>query len=323
MKRITYFDTAKYIAVFLVVWDHLLKAVGDTWGARSIISNIHMPLFFVLSGYFLYSEMRKYNSFEFAKRKALRLLRPYIVWSFVSFAANSLKIAADGSFTPEKLLNEAYSIFINARSVWFLIVLFFSFMAFLLAFKISEKAQLPLLLISSLLYLALFFVIPDPLFSFYKFKWLFPHLLLGYFTASFPCILEKFDNKGKLSLLSIPILVAYTGIVFDFTPVSSPFSSIFTAVNYQIVSILGVLSILSLAKLINCSSLGTRGGYTLDVYVIHMFFLFLIPPVFSRIPINGDILAIIFALLICEWIYFISKFILRKFKPYRFSIGLR
>ena len=46
-KRVEYIDIAKGIALFLVVWGHL---VPDDSTVFRIIFSFHMPLFFILSG---------------------------------------------------------------------------------------------------------------------------------------------------------------------------------------------------------------------------------------------------------------------------------
>lgn len=64
-KRINYIDIAKGIALFLVIWGHLIPYTTITF---RVIFSFHMPLFFILSGMSL--DIEKYNFFEFVKKKA-------------------------------------------------------------------------------------------------------------------------------------------------------------------------------------------------------------------------------------------------------------
>ena len=69
-NRIVYIDIIKGIAIILVIMGHVLS---DPSLLRNAIYTFHMPLFFIISGYFL-----KFKS-ENAFRKNFRsLLVPYL-----------------------------------------------------------------------------------------------------------------------------------------------------------------------------------------------------------------------------------------------------
>lgn len=64
-QRIEYFDAAKGIAIIAVIVGHMgLIARGMTLTEKFIFS-FHMPIFFLISGYFLSSRM---TLWEFAKK---------------------------------------------------------------------------------------------------------------------------------------------------------------------------------------------------------------------------------------------------------------
>ena len=74
-QRIEYFDAAKGIAIIAVIVGHMgLIARGMTLTERFIFS-FHMPIFFLISGYFLSSRM---TLWEFAKKRFKQLIFPYI-----------------------------------------------------------------------------------------------------------------------------------------------------------------------------------------------------------------------------------------------------
>lgn len=80
--RLQYIDIAKGIAILAVIIGHAaIRLTGLSHGAATIVTvcfTFHMPLFFLLSGYFLHYE-RPFNW----KKEAKRLVVPYIVAALV------------------------------------------------------------------------------------------------------------------------------------------------------------------------------------------------------------------------------------------------
>lgn len=72
-ERIDYFDVAKGIAILCMIAGHMNNAT-----ANSFVFTFHVPLFFLISGYFL-SEKRSVA--ETAKRRFVQLMVPYAVTS--------------------------------------------------------------------------------------------------------------------------------------------------------------------------------------------------------------------------------------------------
>ncbi len=81
MQRYEYIDIAKGIGILLVVWAHILL-VGVS---HRVIYAFHMPLFFMISGMLFRRE--KYNNFcDFLKKRAKRLLVPFLCYSIATWA---------------------------------------------------------------------------------------------------------------------------------------------------------------------------------------------------------------------------------------------
>lgn len=117
-------DIDKGIAIYLVVLGHLFG------GANPYITFCHMPVFFFVSGYFAYSSMQKHKSRDIIKRKIESLLIPYLFWSGVSFVANVGVKYLNGSITRDMIKVEFIDVFLMARSVWFLVILFLTIVFF-------------------------------------------------------------------------------------------------------------------------------------------------------------------------------------------------
>lgn len=78
-NRIKYIDFFKGIGIILMLAGHMafggLQGVGDL--AEKYIHAFHMPMFFVIWGYFYH---KKTNYISFIKGKSKTLLIPYIVF---------------------------------------------------------------------------------------------------------------------------------------------------------------------------------------------------------------------------------------------------
>lgn len=83
-KNILWVDIAKFIAMFLVVFEHVVLAfkLNDTSYIayfRNVIVTFHMPLFFLISGY-LYKQK---NRIENYKKILWALIVPYFIYQFL------------------------------------------------------------------------------------------------------------------------------------------------------------------------------------------------------------------------------------------------
>ncbi len=93
-SRENWIDTAKGIAIFLVVLGHTIRGVSssglplnDLWIAvDSRIYAFYMPLFFALSGWFYIRTITKGKPLDFAANRLERLLYPLFLWTYIFFA---------------------------------------------------------------------------------------------------------------------------------------------------------------------------------------------------------------------------------------------
>ena len=134
-KRIAYFDIAKGIAIITVIVGHL-GGLPDL--IHRIIFSFHMPLFFLISGYF----MKKMNEDAFLQKKTRDILFPYIITSAAIIVLVIIKgICLGESFTEiitqcTKWIWAAFygsgnnytePIYIKQiGAIWFLLALFFA-----------------------------------------------------------------------------------------------------------------------------------------------------------------------------------------------------
>lgn len=129
MNRILYVDVVKCLAIFLVVWGHLIpncSAVDSVdMTIYSVIFSFHMPLFAIMSGMFFRPDT---DWKTFLRNKTLGILLPLVFWSFLQ----------EGLISPVRMLmaNEAISVHGVVRNcfycvmyweLWFLKALFMCF----------------------------------------------------------------------------------------------------------------------------------------------------------------------------------------------------
>ena len=80
-KRINYTDIAKGIGIILVIFGHTLRGVP---GLVNFIYSFHVPLFFVISGFF-YSPSKNDNTKLFILKKVKTLLIPFFSFYLLSY----------------------------------------------------------------------------------------------------------------------------------------------------------------------------------------------------------------------------------------------
>lgn len=142
-KRLRYVDIAKGLGMMMIVWMHV-------WGnnffeftphlLNSCIRGIYVPLFFVLSGYLI--RLDSQNIQKAISKKAKSLLRPFGVVYLFSFAVSvllaALGIGVKHEFEWSNFLNPLLSKTFFNGPLWFLLALFWAFLLFFLAEKVSK-----------------------------------------------------------------------------------------------------------------------------------------------------------------------------------------
>ena len=78
MKREKFIDIAKGIATILVIIGHCKYSNSKiiAW-----IYSFHMPLFFMINGYFIKNSIEHLSLEEFTKRKSKQIVVPYLIFN--------------------------------------------------------------------------------------------------------------------------------------------------------------------------------------------------------------------------------------------------
>lgn len=285
--RNIYIDIIKGIAAFYVVLGHTISSDSVLFRC---INTVHMPLFFIIAGYFAFRTYEKKSCITIIISKARRLIIPYLI---LNAAAVLFKICVD--LIKGNGLSKAWDYFLHsfwyAESVWFFVVLFFAFVLHCAVKFLSDKK---LVFLIPLLLIIVIFALPNKILMLCKLKTMYPYFFIGY-CLNYSKI--KFSKKnlcfiGGVSLLLyflILVLLYNKQIFIDYTEFSfgssSVISALLTYLLYTFVGLLGCAFYFSAVYLIPVKHkllcrFGDFGKYSMDIYMIHPFLI----NVFAMIP---------------------------------------
>lgn len=186
-QRIIYLDVVKCVAIFLVIWGHVIEFMGiqrDESIARVFIYSFHMPLFMLLSGYFSASSFsRTFKSF--ITKKSIQLLIPIFSWTVI-ISLFLLFVYKDKEGAIAEVIGGS----------WFLRTLFACYLYVYIVKNI--KAPDWLLAFGSII---IAFFIPKS--SFLSFNWLLMFFWVGYFLKKY----QLFFDKYRLSITIVSLIL--------------------------------------------------------------------------------------------------------------------
>lgn len=324
-------DLLRGFAIFLVVWGHLIESSSILY---RYINNLHLPLFFIISGFLLGRSLSNHSRGIILKKKFYRLYIPFLSWSFIAFASKALFAIIHKHFSYESFYEMFYSVFIQAKSVWFLEILFWGSCLIIFYSKISDNKIGKMFFI--ILILCIYIFLPNDIMSLGKLKVMFPVFFFGFWIynknlyslfltsyfkrfgiflgVTFACLLYfLYDYEMYVRFTEFDISILEIGILWYLYFTVIQLLGIF----FSIYIILPLLKKIHLFKII--------GKYSLDIYVQHMFFINYIIKIFSNhftTILFEELFIILCAVLITLFCTFISKNILHKIRIYRlFMIG--
>lgn len=324
------FDIAKAIAIYLVVVGHVRNNVLYDVGGG--IWFFHMPVFFFISGYFAEKSLCRYSMQEFCKKKIMTLIVPFFLWSLISIMLNSFLSIAKNSFTFTFFWEEMQSIFIYARSVWFLIILFITSIFYMIVRRIFNNKFL--FIYGLALWAAVSCLLPDDVLRLYKFKWLFPFFFAGAMVKRANKESKKINIfcvlAGNVIFYTMATFLYKTKIFVDYTTYSyESIEDIAGGILCYAVSFIGIWAVLEVAGYLKKIRIVERilsviGQYSIDIYVIHMFLIkivFFMPTMLQENKIWGNIYIYFYSLFVVVFIVTICKLVLDKIVLYKVSVG--
>lgn len=278
-SRIEYIDFAKGLAILLVIYDHVFyyyTGTIDVW--HDLVKTIHIPTFFILSGYLLKD---KKTVSEYLKGKINTLLVPFFAFWLILGNLIPVVFSAMGSNTYSQwnldcLLFGIWNEEMLEGPLWFLWALFwvssFYYILYKAVFKSSTHVIIPIALLVGLIGVGLgTHQISLPLYL--------DSILTAFLFYGMGHLFAKCNLFEKIAVQKRWILiVAVCGILFtkmlvgDNSYVSNEFHS--TVSRMLFCSILGSLSIILLSIGINRNRMiNFLGKNSLVLVCIHLFIM--------------------------------------------------
>lgn len=186
-NRIVYLDLIKLFTIYLVIMGHVIARMvnGYTVGGRmyALIYSFHMPLFMMLSGYFISSKTLSKSFPDFLLTKTRQLLLPAITCTAICLLY--LFIVREHVDVRSEIIGNS----------WFLKTLFVFYVLFYLIKKIPMNDWVLLIVSCGLL-----FVIPHA--TTLQVNLIFPYFWGGYLLRKYQ-VLEKISFKWKYAVFFV------------------------------------------------------------------------------------------------------------------------
>lgn len=272
MERNAYFDNAKLILIFLVVFGHMIQPFkGDSAFTGTLYTwmyTFHMPAFILISGFFAKGS----GNIDYIIKLGKKLLIPYLIFQAI-YSIYYFYIGKTDSLTG--------NVFYPHWSLWFLISLFCWHILLILFRRIPPLIGLSIAFIFGIM--IGYFDHVGHTFSLSRTFVFFPYFLLGYWITE-----KQIMQLGRKSvkIMSIVILLSVAAIIYfapdihtgwllaskPYTDLGAPLFGSFARMSVYMTSLIMVASVLAWipSKRFSFTSLGAR---TLYVYLLHGFFI--------------------------------------------------
>lgn len=229
-ERIDYIDYLKAICGILVVIGHAFSYLEQYYSVsfskamqiiQMLIYSVHVPLFFIIAGYFCSRQPVK----QFILNKFQRIVIPFLAFAtlklvYTYLISNRFSHATD-------LINQLFDAYVIGRLYWFSYCIFNMFLIIALLWKDPSPPRKSVLLcailiitntVISLLRIDLFpnkitISTQEIINPFYQLKQLllfFPYMLLGYILHFYQGILDYLRKKKTLFAILALVLIAIT-----------------------------------------------------------------------------------------------------------------
>mgnify|MGYP003627653369 CR=1 FL=1 len=260
-KNIDWVNNAKGIGIILVVFGHVWRGIQAKGLLNNttflfiddIIYSFHMPLFFLISGFFIEKSLSKYSRKELLKNKLKTLMYPYFVWSIIQILVNIILSKYTNNTTD--LWAVLKIIYLPIAPFWYLYALFLMYGLAVVMKNFNIKFNIFLAMI---LYLMPNTGVPliENLFNFYI------YFILGKFIFIKINDLNKQTLKILISLLLFSVSFYTYKNIFVINEIRS----------YFIPALFGSIAVFSLSKIIKNKLLKRLGKESLVIFLLHIFF---------------------------------------------------
>lgn len=267
-RRLDWVDYAKGLGIIFVVFGHVIKGLYTAklvdptffYYAINFVYSFHMPLFFMLSGYFFLNSFLKRGTRYIIINKLETIIYPFVIWSIIqTFIEAKLSAYTNNHISMSALLTCLY---MPRSQFWFLFALFFINILNVLFFNISKKYAT----IISLIVWVVYYNLPFTLVSFDK---TFINLLyfnVGILLSQYTFCIDKIQNNWKLFILNVIIYSISLYLYFNY-PQTEWYNEVFPQLS-------GSFIIIYIANIIANKStlpyLKYMGVNSMVIYLLHL-----------------------------------------------------
>jgi fucose 4-O-acetylase-like acetyltransferase len=262
-KKIDWVNYSKAMGIILVVFGHVWRGIN----AKGLLTNnitflliddlvysFHMPLFFLISGFFVSNSFSKYSKKDLVNKKAKTLMYAYFVWSIVQILINI--ILSDYTNNSTDFWAILKLVYLPISPFWYLYSLFLMYLLYVVISSINIKLNL---ILSVILYLVpnTGISLVENLFNFYIY-FVLGSLFFNFMVRSNKQVLNLFFSIPLffLSFFIYKYILKVDDIRFYFIP-----------------AIIGSIIIFNLSKILrNSKILNLLGNDSLIIFLLHIFF---------------------------------------------------
>ncbi len=334
-KRLDWIDIAKGAAIILVVFAHtLVPQIRESGTAAAFIwifiYNLHMPLFFFLSGWLFERGLGGHASkVRFILDKARLLLVPYLTLSAFAYIFINLALRADvfarvlesGGYTSVPPSDALFQIMTYSghadQHLWFVYSLFIVFTVNILFPKITKS--LPAVAVFTALYLSKAFIHYPGILNYTAGDLVFFSLARLLRSES-----SEVNGISARGLVICAAVFVCTNCVYSYFYITDMPDGTVRAALYMIriiCSVSGIITVCGCARLLQTVKISAffkyLGSYSYDIYLLHAPFLVSglmgISLAYTSVPAPVACALVLAAGIILPLLA--SKFIIRKIPP--------
>ena len=301
-------DIVKGIAILLVVYGHIIQHAMAPWGHQEfylnpvfkIIYTFHMPLFVFISGYLTAYSINRFSGLDYFKKKVKSLLVPFISLGILSFMVSYILnvIFANGA-NAKDMAGGLVDQLVITPAIWFLWTLFVLNCSLIISVKLEKRFGV---IIFAVIYFVIMSIPYNNYCDLYYIKWFNLFYLAGYFSNRYSVKISNLVSQSLFLVLSFLMFSWFLGYwtrddyiyINQMNLVSSHYSHEFLRIAYRyMMGFWGIAMALGIGGYLLKTKLGPIleeiGVYSLDIYIIQMFFLEgIYPRLISRTHIQLD-----------------------------------
>lgn len=328
--KINWSDLSKYrnqlygLAMFWIVIFHVWEEFKDIFpNGNSLVSiikngNLGVEIFLFLSGISMYFAIQKYveptgriRVGEFLKKRAAGILKVYFVFCVPFYVLAYLVL----KWNPKLFLQQLFFCRSGVSSFWFLLCIMICYCIYPYLYQLIKKSKITMIGVGLVIYIGGLMLLCVFANDYYlKYEILLSRLPV--FIVGAVCgkkVYEKSEMNVLWLVLSILVVLSKApalGVLKRSLPFFSEYSTVVNRLYGAIIGVSAIICLTALLKYLENTKIydlfGFLGTYTLETYVSHVAYRYLLLRMFEFLHIKIDSLKEVLVLLI---VYTITSFV--------------